>query len=230
LFFAHRFSVSGVGSFVEITLHSCLNATVSEPEDPSTPVPLPGLDEDALLMLRAGKEEDTDAFGLLVQKYSSTVIGTVGGMLGDWAEAEDLAQKVFLAAWKSRSSYRPTARFKTWLMTITRNFVYNEIRRRKRHPASSLDADSGGLLVEDFGHASRPPHAILAASEVESAVEEALLALPENQRMAMLLLRHEHLSYEEIGRVLGLRVSAVKSLIFRARTELRQRLERFLDA
>src|SRR5438552_7109131 len=96
-------------------------------------------DPDASLMLRV-KRGDRQAFEELVNKYKQPVINVIYRTLGDATEAEDLAQNVFVQVYKSADRYRVSARFTTWLFTIARNLCLNEIRRRSRHPAESLDA------------------------------------------------------------------------------------------
>src|SRR6266513_888353 len=95
--------------------------------------------DDAELMLRTGNG-DTAAFQHLVERHQALVIGTVARMLGNNSDIEDVAQQVFIRVWKSAPRYAPTAKFTTWLLTITRNLVFNETRRRKRHPAMAFDA------------------------------------------------------------------------------------------
>src|SRR5215472_12058593 len=97
------------------------------------------LDPDAALMLRV-KQGDWDAFAQLVDKYKQPVMNLVYRMLRDASEAEDLAQVVFLQVYKSADRYQVSSKFSTWLFTIARNLSLNEIRRRSRHPADSLDA------------------------------------------------------------------------------------------
>lgn len=189
------------------------------------------LDPDAALMLRV-RQGDTEAFAQLVDKYKQPVINLACRTLHDLTEAEDLAQNVFVQAFKSARRYEASAKFSTWLFTITRNLCLNEIRRRARHPADSLDQphaehDEQPLhQVEDKGVAS-PPQQLLHG-ELEEKISEALAALPENQRTALLLCRQEELSYEEIADVLGCSVSATKSLIHRGRETIKLRLKPYL--
>jgi RNA polymerase sigma-70 factor, ECF subfamily len=184
--------------------------------------------DDAALMAEVGRG-DTDAFQRLVERHQALVIGTVGRMLGSNSDVEDVAQQVFIRVWKSAARYRPTAKFTTWLLTITRNLVFNEARRRKRHPGDVLDVHEGEEAVALADSAGRKPDEQLLQDELQLAVEAAIRALPEKQRMAVILRRYEEKSYEEIGQVLGLSIAAVKSLLFRARTELRVALNRYLD-
>lgn len=183
--------------------------------------------DDAALMAQVA-HGDTVAFERLVERHQSLVIGTVGRMLGHNSDVEDVAQQVFIRVWKGAPRYRPTAKFTTWLLTITRNLVFNEARRRKRHPGDTLDV-KGEETLALTEPARRVPDEELLEAELERAIESAISALPEKQRMAVILRRYESKSYEEIGGVLGLTVPAVKSLLFRARTELRATLKRYLE-
>lgn len=194
--------------------------------DPSSPLN----DECALdfaLMVRVG-EGDHAAFRQLVERHQNAVIGTVAKMLGNAAESEDIAQQVFLRIWRNAKRYRPDAKFTTYLFTITRNLVYNETRRRSRKKEVSSDEreENSNLTVE--ASPDRQPDAELLQAELQRKVDEAIASLPETQRMAVVLRRYEQLSYEEIAVVLKLSVSAVKSLLFRARTSLREALSDYL--
>ncbi|MDB6038816.1 MAG: hypothetical protein JWM99_2657 [Verrucomicrobiales bacterium] len=187
------------------------------------------LDPDAALMLRV-KQGDAEAFEELVEKYKRPVLNLVYRMIGDPTEAEDLAQNVFVQVFKSADRYRVSAKFSTWLFTIARNLCLNEIRRRKRHPADSLDApsfnDEEPRQYQDQKTAA--PSENLAESELISKIEEAVHELPENQRTALLLFRDRELAYEDISEVIGCSLSATKSLIHRARETLKARLKPYL--
>lgn len=184
-------------------------------------------DRDVGLMLRV-KEGDNEAFELLVELHQSAVIGTVAKMLGGASEAEDIAQQVFIRIWKSAKRYQPQAKFTTWMFTITRNLVFNETRRRKRKPTVSVEKreEESHQQVEDV-HSTIPDQDVLH-SELERAVDDAIQALPDKQRLAVVLRRYEEMPYDEIGRVLSMSVPAVKSLLFRARTQLKESLEKYL--
>ena len=189
------------------------------------------LDADAQLMLRV-KRGDTAAFAALVDKYKQPLLNFVARTLRDPTEAEDLAQNVFVQAWKSRTRYRASAKFSTWLFTIARNLCLNELRRRSGHTAEPLDAphpehEGEPLHQPPDAQTASPPDALLHI-ELERKIEEALAALPENQRTAILLCRQEELSYEEIAEVLGCSLSATKSLIFRGRETLKEQLKPYL--
>lgn len=183
---------------------------------------------DIELMARIGNG-DASAFEELVRIHQHAVVGTVAKMLGNPAEAEDIAQQVFLRVWKSAHRYEPQARFTTWLFTIARNLVFNEVRRRQRKPTVSVEEreENSHHVVEDR-HGSSPGEDLLQ-SELEAAVDRAIESLPEKQRLAVILRRYEEMPYEEIGEVLSMSVPAVKSLLFRARTQLRDSLKKYLD-
>lgn len=187
-------------------------------------------DPDATLMLRV-QRGDLRAFEAIVDRYKQAVANLIHRMLGDPTEAEDLTQTVFVQVYRSASRYRVSAKFTTWLFTIARNLCLNELRRRSRHPAESLDAaaseqDEPARQVADLATAG-PVDAVLHG-ELAAKIQEALLALPENQRVAILLWRDEELAYEDIAEVLGCSLTAVKSLIHRARETLRRRLKHYL--
>jgi RNA polymerase sigma-70 factor (ECF subfamily) len=188
-------------------------------------------DPDAVLMLRV-KHGDRAAFAELVEKYKQPVMNLVYRTLHDETEAEDLAQNVFLQVYKSARRYESRARFSTWLFTIARNLCLNEIRRRSRHPADSIEEshteheDQPRQQFEDKSSVA-PPEKLLHG-ELAQKIEEALAELPENQRTAILLCRQEELSYEEIARVLGCSLSATKSLIHRGRETLKEKLKPYL--
>jgi RNA polymerase sigma-70 factor (ECF subfamily) len=194
------------------------------------PVMSANLDPDAALMLRV-REGDRAAFETLVDKYKQPVVNLVARTLGDATEAEDIAQHVFVQVFKAAHRYEVTAKFSTWLFTIARNLSLNEIRRRSRHPADSLDETFANeeehpirqVTGGDFG-----PTEALLQGELEAKVAEAIAALPEKQRTALLMCRHEDSSYEDIARVIGCSMSATKSLIHRARETLKERLKPYL--
>ena len=191
----------------------------------------PSPDPDAELMLRA-KAGDDAAFAELVDKYKQPVMNLAYRILRDATEAEDLAQNVFLQAYKSAERYTVSAKFSTWLFTIARNLCLNEIRRRSRHPADSLEAtspesdDQPARQYEDVK--TTLPTESLLHSELEQKIEEALAELPEIQRTAILLCRRDDLRYEDIAVVVGCSLSATKSLIHRGRETLKQKLKPYL--
>ena len=189
-------------------------------------------DPDAVLMLRV-KRGDRAAFAALVEKYKQPLFNFVFRTLRDEIETEDVAQNTFLQVWKSRARYERTAKFTTWLFTIARNLCLNEIRRRSRHPAESIEEahaeheDQPRQQYEDKAHIAAPEK--LLHGELAGKIEEALAELPENQRTAILLCRQDELSYEEIAGILDCSLSATKSLIHRGRETLKEKLKRYLQ-
>src|SRR5438093_2321775 len=184
--------------------------------------------EDVRLMCLVGTG-DTQAFEELIERHQSLVAGTVARMLGSNSEVEDIAQQVFIRVWKSARRYTPRAKFTTWLLKITRNLVFNELRRSKRHAHVPLQTNPGAEEFPLKDEVNPAPDASLLETELQQAIEEAIQRLPETQRMALVLRRYEQLSYEQIADVLDLSVPAVKSVLFRARTELRARLSKYFD-
>jgi RNA polymerase sigma-70 factor, ECF subfamily len=168
------------------------------------------------------REGDMEALRLLVETHQARIIGTISKMLGSDAESEDLAQQVFIRVWKSAPRYQPTAKFTTWLFRITRNLVFNELRR-KRH-----FADQAEEIPEPTERADQEPDQVLLGEELQLAIRDAINRLPESQRMAIILRRYEEMPYEEIAKVMGTTIPAVKSILFRARAELRDRLAKYL--
>jgi len=191
---------------------------------------------DKALMVRiAGGDEE--ALGDLIEKHQGAVYGTIAKMLGDAVEAQDLAQQVFVRVYRAAGSYRATAQFKTWMFTIVRNLVFNEHRRRSRallvslHPPENDPGYSGGSASLDLPDlANKTPDETLLQREMLRKIDEAILALPEQQRLAIVLRRYDEFSYEQIAEILKTSVPATKSLLFRARETLREALRDYLEA
>jgi RNA polymerase sigma-70 factor (ECF subfamily) len=189
-------------------------------------------DPDAALMLRV-KRGDRAAFTELVEKWKQPVMNFIFSTLRDETEAEDVAQNTFVQVWKSRARYERTAKFSTWLFTIARNLCLNEIRRRSRHPAESLEETHGetddqpSRQYEDKNIALATENVL--QGELAKKIEEALAELPENQRTAILLCRRDEVSYEEIAEILGCSLSATKSIIHRGREALKEKLKPYLQ-
>lgn len=180
-------------------------------------------------MLRV-KEGDMEAFEALVEKHQHSVVGTVARMLGNDSEAEDIAQQVFVRVWKSAPRYEPSAKFTTWLMTIARNLVFNESRRRTRSRLVPLESDEHDGPQNQYADLSaNSPKEELLEGELRTAVDGAIAGLPEQQRMAIVLRRFENMPYEDIAKVLRTSVPAVKSILFRARNQLRDCLQKYLE-
>jgi RNA polymerase sigma-70 factor (ECF subfamily) len=189
-------------------------------------------DADVRLMLQV-RDGVQGAFEELVRRYQDRLVGILYHLIGSRDEAEDLAQEVFLRIYKARQGYRPRARFSTWLFTIANNLALNHLRGKKRNPSvpmSGAASDSQAVAPIAQRLAARESTASSQIRKVELAeiVQEAIGVLNEDQRMAVLLNKFEELSYAEIGEVMNRSPAAIKSLLARARNELRERLEPYL--
>jgi RNA polymerase sigma-70 factor (ECF subfamily) len=189
-------------------------------------------DPDAALMLRV-KRGDRAAFAELVGHYQQPLFNFIFRTLRDETETEDVAQATFLQVWKSRDGYKPSAKFSTWLFTIARNLCLNELRRRTRHPAESLEeahAEHEDRPLRQYEDKKNfPPTETALHSELAHKIEEALAALPEPQRTAILLCRQDELSYDQIAEILGCSLPATKSHIYRGREALKEKLKAYLQ-
>ncbi|MBL8822797.1 MAG: sigma-70 family RNA polymerase sigma factor [Planctomycetia bacterium] len=192
-------------------------------------------DPDIRLMLRV-RNDDNAAFQELVTKYQHRLIGILTHLCGSADEAEDLAQEVFLRVYRARNDYSPQAKFSTWLFTIANNVALNALRRRKRKPSYQIDP----LVSQSGSQMARPEEALVPAvstepdrrmrhQELANVVELALSQLNERQRLAVVLNKFEEMSYEEIAQVIGISAKAVKSLLSRARTQLRDILRTYVE-
>lgn len=187
-------------------------------------------DAEDVRLMRLVARGDTAAFEELIERHQALVIGTVARMLGSNSDVEDIAQQVFIRVWRSAGRYVPRAKFTTWVLKITRNLVFNELRRSKRRAQVPIQTDPNAEEIQLKDEAAQSPDASLLETELQEAIDKAIAELPETQRMAVILRRYQDLSYEQIADVLDLSVPAVKSVLFRARTELRARLSSYLKA
>ena len=190
-------------------------------------------DPDVQRMLRV-RDNDEAAFGELVEAYQNRLIGIFTHVLHDSAAAEDLAQEAFLRVYRARHRYQPTAKFATWLFRIANNLASNRLRSLSRRKEVSMKgADSGQqtagspeqLAMEKSG---LMPARQLDKQEMREVVRQSLDTLNDRQRMALLLNKFEHMSYSDIAASMDLSVQAVKSLLTRARENLRLQLEPYL--
>jgi RNA polymerase sigma-70 factor (ECF subfamily) len=181
--------------------------------------------------MRRVQNGEVEAFRALVETHQNRVAGLIARMVGSQFDHSELAHEVFVKVWKSAARYQPSARFTTWLMTVTRNLVLNEFRYRNRHATVALESPSpeGPASFDPRDPSVQTPDTALQEAELQAAIETAIAQLPEQQRTALHLRRFEGLSYEEIAAVLDTSVSSVKSLLFRARTELREKLRDHLE-
>jgi RNA polymerase sigma-70 factor (ECF subfamily) len=190
-------------------------------------------DPDVRLMLQV-RDNDAHAFEELVLRYQNRLLSLLGHLVGQRDLAEDLTQEVFLRVYRARASYVPGAKFSTWLFTIAGNVASNakrtKSRRREVHLAP-LASESAPQSLEAIALAASGlmPTRQLDKAELCAAVQQAIGGLNDRQRMAVLLAKFEHLSYSDIGEIMGMTPQAIKSLLSRARSNLRDALQPYLD-
>lgn len=186
---------------------------------------------DAAIMLRAAAGDES-GFNYLAEKYHRPIIHFLFRMVRNQAIAEELAQEVFLRVYRSRQSYRAEARFTTWLYRIATNLAVNHARDTKRERAVRsvyLDApDEQTGTTPDVADDEPSVEQHLLREERMKAIRTHIMALPERQRIAVLMHKYQGMDYRQIGEVLKLSESATKSLLFRAYQTLRDKLKDFV--
>jgi RNA polymerase sigma-70 factor (ECF subfamily) len=187
--------------------------------------------DDAIIMLEL-RTGNMAGFDYLIQKYRKPIIHFMYRMVRNQAVAEELAQEVFLRVYRSRETYRAEARFSTWLYRIATNLGVNYARdTRHERTASTVyldETDSETGTTPDVADSTPGVEANLLRQERLNAIREHVMALPERQRMAVLMHKYEGMDYKQIGDVLKLSESATKSLLFRAYQTLRDKLKAFI--
>ena len=189
-------------------------------------------DPDVRLMLEV-RDDKAAAFEELMLRYQNRLVTVLEHLVGRRDVAEDLAQEVFLRVYRARKKYHPRSKFSTWLFTIANNLALNALRSRQRKPTVPLPAQESGplgprpqeQLVVDPGHT--PAHG-LRQRELAAIIRTALDGLNERQRMAVVLNKFEEMNYAEIAAVMGMTTKAVKSLLSRARSKLREALQAYV--
>jgi RNA polymerase sigma-70 factor (ECF subfamily) len=172
-------------------------------------------------------EGDEDAFEILVNRYQTSVLNLIYRFIGDRTQAKDLAQEVFIRVWQAAGSYQPKAKFTTWLYQITANLCFNELkssRRKKWFSFHQSDEHSRNTIEETLSDSAPSAEDLLLEKERSRQISEAIQSLPANQRMALVLRRYDNLSYQEIAKILNCSVSAVESLLIRAKRNLQKKL------
>jgi RNA polymerase sigma-70 factor (ECF subfamily) len=177
------------------------------------------------------RDDVPGAFERLVARYQHRLLGVLTHLLSDRDAAEDLTQEVLLRVYRSRRSYRPTARFSTWLFTIANNLARNHRRgQRRRGAGASLAAeDSNGQPADRIPARDPGASTQLRRVELSEVVRAAVESLHEDQRLAVLLSKFEGMGYAEIATVMGRSEDAIKSLLARARYKLKSALAPYLD-
>lgn len=208
------------------------------PVDDKTLVPATSnyelIDPDVRLMLQV-RQGNAVAYEELVGKYQRRVISFFQHMVSR-EHAEDLAQEVFLRIYRARATYEPGARFSTWLFTIAHNVASNAIRRQQqRKEVNVASADSGQLTAKPLDLMAQATSGFMPARradkrETAEMVSLAIQTLNERQKTAILLSKFENMSYQEIAETMGLTTQAVKSLLSRARANLRDILEPYMKS
>ena len=174
--------------------------------------------EDSQLLKKIAKG-DSKSFSVLLEKHKSKVFGTCYYLMGDKALAEDLSQETWIRVVKSAEDYQPTAPVIAWILRIARNACYNELRTRNRW--SELSPEEENQVIHD----QLTVEEILGNEEDESRLKEAIVKLPPQQKMALLMVVQEEKSHAEVALELKCSVGAVKVLLFRARENLKKRME-----
>ena len=171
---------------------------------------------DELRAIAQAKKGDADAFAFLVETYETSVYRLALRMCGNAHDAEEVAQEAFVAAWKGLPAFRGESKFSSWLYQLTTNAAIDFLRREKRYRAA--------VPMEDEPEPATPdtPQQAMEESEVRQALQQALDTLTPEHREIFLLRQMRQLSYEEIGRLLGLESGTVKSRLSRAKKQLRE--------
>lgn len=191
-------------------------------------------DPDVRLMLEVS-EGSGKAFEELVLRYQARLVMVLEHLVGNHDQAEDLAQEVFLRVYRARKSYLPGAKFSTWLFTIANNVASSALRTKIRRREVNLElqqSDTAGLRPLDAmaqAPSGQMPSRQLDKAEMRDVIQWALQSLNERQRMAVLLNKFEGMSYADIAETMELSTKAIKSLLSRARLNLRDVLEPYLD-
>lgn len=197
--------------------------------DPPSYMLAPLTDAEVMLQVKAG---DDSAFTYLVEKYRRPMVGFMYRMTHNAATAEELAQEVFLRVYRSRESYKADAKFTTWLYRIATNLAVNHARdTRHDRPEVTVsldepDQDTGTTL--DLADKRQTVEQAILARERMAAIRQHVMALPERQRMAVIMHKYQNMDYRAIAEVLKLSEAATKSLLFRAYETLRERLKSFV--
>ncbi len=184
-------------------------------------------DEELMLQFQKGNEV---AFRFIVDRHKQRVLNLVFRFLGGYSEAEDIAQDVFVKVYLARKNYKVTARFTTWLYVICKNTCLQALKKIGNN--KSLNESKTGMEKEVLNDLPDlkgvNPSEKVIDDERANYVREAIMKLPESQRMVILLRRYDHLNYEEIAEIMNCSIQAVKSLLFRGRVSLKDHLKEYI--
>jgi len=189
-------------------------------------------DPDVRLMMQV-RDDDADAFEELVLRYQSRLLMVLKHMVGSREHAEDLTQEVFLRVYRARKRYEPGAKFATWLFTIANNAASNAIRSLSRRREVNVDGGANQSAVDPLDRMALAASGLLPTRQLDKAeraeiVRLAVESLNERQRMALLLSKFEDMSYAEIAESMDMTTQAIKSLLSRARGNLKTILEPYM--
>lgn len=191
-----------------------------------------GTQTDEALMARVARG-GADAFEVLVDRHLNSVVTFCYTFCRDRDGAEDLAQEVFLRVFRNSKSWRPVAKFTTWLYRVAANLCINESKKARLRRTVSLDGPMDNnpdatRIVEKMAGGEDGPFTEAERHEAGRLIEQAIRALPEDQRVTLVLVERQNLPYKDVSEILGVTVSAVKMRVKRARENLRQALK-FLE-
>lgn len=183
-------------------------------------------DPDAMLMLRV-KGGDDAAFDEILKKYQKPLINFIYHFVNNRAEAEELAQDVFLRVYAARAKYQPEAKFATWIYKIATNLCLKKLNQDRISMRMKISID--GEHVPELKDLRPTIQEVMETEEKEAIIAKAINGLPRNEKAAILLRKRQSLSYKEIADVIGCTEGAVKTYIHRAKLRLRERLSPYLE-
>jgi RNA polymerase sigma-70 factor (ECF subfamily) len=183
------------------------------------------------LLIARLKERDEQAFGEIVRLYGDKVFSLVYRMIGSRAEAEDIAQEVFITVFKTVDGFRGEAKFSTWLLRIAANQSKNRIKYLARRATDPEGLDEGTLAaatphIAPLSGRIEGPDVMIEAAELDGLLQKAIAELDEEQRLLVILRDVEELSYQEIGEITALPEGTIKSRLHRARMAIKEWLDR----
>jgi RNA polymerase sigma-70 factor (ECF subfamily) len=208
---------------------------INRSKDAVTPKRYDLIDPDVRLMLQV-REGNAAAFEQLVEKYRNRLLNVLEHLVPRRGLAEDMVQEVFMRVYRARKTYTPEAKFSTWLFTIADNVANNALRRvaKRKEVAVQQQAPNDSSEMPVLENLAKDPSRFLPARRIDQVelsemVRQAVYALNERQRMALLLCKFEHMSYSDVAAAMNLSTKAVKSLLSRARNNLREMLEPYVS-
>jgi len=189
------------------------------------------MEETEVGLMRQIKADDMSGFSRLVEKHQKKVLNFIHKFLGNTSLAEDLTQETFIRVYKARKSYQPTAKFTTWLYHIVKNLCLNQMKKNNHEPCS-IDSNTDDAENAHSAYLQSPVNTSIEEAqktEVIEAVRNAIDSLPPNQKMALILNRYEGLAYDEIAERMEISTKAVKSLLSRARENIKIKLSPYIN-